>query len=180
MDYYFNRRRVEAFTLIELLVVIAIIGILATLVIVSLSGARGKSKDTKSKNNLASITSALNQYHVDHSSTYPDSGTVQVNLNDVLLTNALASYFSAGASSGVFTFDGVTTGYGTPTGGASFIAATGLNNNTEAPVSSGNGVYQTNAGGNAGQVDANGLSLSNINNGANDTEGRAFVTYGPQ
>jgi type II secretory pathway pseudopilin PulG len=166
--------------LIELLVVIAIIGILASLIIVSLSGARAKSRDTKLKNNIASISSAFNQYHIDHASTYPDSDNIQYALDSNFTKTALTAYFSSGDTSGVFTFDNVTTGYGTPAGGASFIAAAGLNSNSEAPVTTGNGVYQTNGGSNAGQVDAGGMSLTGINNGANDTEGRAFVAYGPQ
>lgn len=178
---YLHLKR-SGFTLIELLVVIAIIGILAALIIVSLAGARSKANDTSLKNNLSTITSALAQYHVDHSSTFPDSGGAQVALNDVLLINGLASYFSAGAASGVFTFNNVSTGYGSPIGGISFIAASGLNSSTEAPTLSGNGVYQTNGGGNAGEIDANSLTLTGIHNNADgdSINGRAFVTYAQQ
>ena len=50
-----NKKFQSGFTLIELLVVVAIIGILAAVILVSSSAARGKGVDTAVKSNLATM-----------------------------------------------------------------------------------------------------------------------------
>ena len=62
------------FTLIELLVVIAIIGLLASIILVSLNGARLKARDTKRIADNKQIMTALELYYVDNQSVYPASG----------------------------------------------------------------------------------------------------------
>lgn len=66
-------KKSKGFTLIELLVVIAIIGILATIVLVSLNSARSKARDSRRVSDLRQIALALEMYY-DDNSTYP--GTI--------------------------------------------------------------------------------------------------------
>ncbi len=61
------------FTLIELLVVIAIIGLLASVVLVSLNSTRVKARDTKRKADISQFQKALELYY-DANGQYPASG----------------------------------------------------------------------------------------------------------
>ena len=62
------------FTLIELLVVIAVIGLLASVVLVALNGARLKARDAKRIADLSQISKALELYYNTNNS-YPPNGT---------------------------------------------------------------------------------------------------------
>ena len=70
----------KGFTLIELLVVVAIIGILATIVLSSLSDARVRARDAKRLTDMKAIYNALVMYELDHgfvpaTSTYGEYDT---------------------------------------------------------------------------------------------------------
>jgi len=60
------------FTLIELLVVISIIGILASLAMVSYSGAQKQTRDTQRKSDLAQYRNGLESYAATNNGLYPN------------------------------------------------------------------------------------------------------------
>jgi type II secretion system protein G len=75
-------KKSKGFTLIELLVVIAIIGLLATIVLVSVSSSRQKAKDARRVSDLRQISLALELYAEDNGRLYPDGGDGGAGCND--------------------------------------------------------------------------------------------------
>jgi len=71
-DHLQENRTKKGFTLIELLIVIAIIGILASIVLVSLSNARAKARDAQRLAQIDSVRKALEIYFLEHGE-YPSS-----------------------------------------------------------------------------------------------------------
>jgi len=69
------RKQHTGFTLIELLVVIAIIGVLASVILVSLNTARAKSRDSNRITQLKELEQAIAMYYLDHGS-YPSTGSM--------------------------------------------------------------------------------------------------------
>ena len=73
------KRQRKGFTLIELLVVIAIIGLLSTLAVVALNGARAKARDAKRVADIRQVQTALDLYSND-SAGYPGVAAAGINL----------------------------------------------------------------------------------------------------
>jgi len=90
------RKRQKGFTLIELLVVIAIIGILATIVLVSLNAARNKAKDTAIKAGLDQARLVAEIFYDDNSSAY--TGLTNANPTDMATINTNVSANNGGTS----------------------------------------------------------------------------------
>lgn len=65
------RRKYRGFTLIEILIVVAIIGILATIVMLSLGGAQARSRYARVVSDMTSIAKAVDLYQIQHNNVYP-------------------------------------------------------------------------------------------------------------
>ncbi len=63
----------SGFTLIELLVVIAIIGLLASVVLVSLNGVRVKARDTKRVAEIKQLSTVIQLYIDDNNGSFPSN-----------------------------------------------------------------------------------------------------------
>lgn len=87
----------KGFTLIELLVVIAIIGLLASIVLVSVNSARNKAKIVKAKAELKQLSTAVEMYYDDYN-VYPCVGHYYPGSDgnpSSCLASALSAYISA-------------------------------------------------------------------------------------
>lgn len=71
-------KRNKGFTLIELLVVVAILGLLATIVAVSLTSARARARDSRRVSDVRQVELALELYYAAHLE-YPDAASTSLN-----------------------------------------------------------------------------------------------------
>jgi prepilin-type N-terminal cleavage/methylation domain-containing protein len=66
-----RKQKKQGFTLIELIVVISIIGLLSSIVLASVVGARAKAVNTQMTETVHQYEFAINSYAVDHNGLYP-------------------------------------------------------------------------------------------------------------
>jgi general secretion pathway protein G len=81
----------KGFTLIELLVVISIIGILASLTLVSYTGAQKQTRDTQRRSDLNQIRNSLENYAGSNNGLYPKGLDSVANLCSELVPNFMAT-----------------------------------------------------------------------------------------
>jgi prepilin-type N-terminal cleavage/methylation domain-containing protein len=89
----------QGFTLLELLIVIAIIGILSSVVLVSLNNTRKKARDTQRKSDINQIVKALQSYFLE----YVDLPTTNL-YGESTTTNPGSGGFDSSAQGGFMTF----------------------------------------------------------------------------
>ncbi len=92
-------RQEKGFTLIELLIVVAIIGLLATISVLILNGARAKSRDAKRVSDVQVLRAGLEQHWLERAS-YPVSSPISLGVgNAIVLTS---NGFEAAATGDVY------------------------------------------------------------------------------
>lgn len=79
----FNKK---GFTIIEMLVVIAIIGLLAAVIIVSVTAVRAKGRNAQRSSDVSSILTAVYQYALDNNNQLP--ATITTTATDICRTGA--------------------------------------------------------------------------------------------
>lgn len=144
---------IKGFTLVELLVVIAIIGILASLSITSFQFILARAQDSRNKALAGTVGSAITQYSVDHNKNYPIAST-DGGVDLSTLGNSLSGYLKTNAALTQAT--GVAK-YMSSADGSSFAAVWELKYTNDPIVTTGNGVYSTNAASLAGAVNVPGI-----------------------
>lgn len=95
-------RQEKGFTLIELLIVITILGILAAVVVLSVSGINDKGKNAACNAEKQSVTTAEEAYAAKQTGSASYTG-MQGLVNAGLLTSATTSYWTVATPSGTAT-----------------------------------------------------------------------------
>jgi len=91
MLQFFTKKKKSGFTLVELLVVIAVIGMLATIVLVSMGGARKRARDARGQSDLRQIMTAFEMKYAE-AEVYPlvQDTFVPIPVNNTILAPYLS------------------------------------------------------------------------------------------
>lgn len=87
----------RAFTVLEILIVLAVFGLLATLAVISLNGARASMRDAQRLSDVSVLRAAMSQYWLDKA-TFPESGGVDLGQGDAQVFGSAGFAASADAS----------------------------------------------------------------------------------
>jgi prepilin-type N-terminal cleavage/methylation domain-containing protein len=93
-----NKGNKKGFTLIELLVVVAIIGILSTIGLVALNGARGKARDAKRASDIRQYALAFESYGDGAGSYTPTHTTCAFATKRASTCQNLMDFFGSGST----------------------------------------------------------------------------------
>jgi len=103
-----SNRLGSGFTLIEIIVVVAIIGILATIIMVSFAGAKGKSNYTKTLSDMNTVAKALSLYNSEYE-TYPGGSWYALPVGDARVTKYISTWPSPVCKNYVYYYTNDTT-----------------------------------------------------------------------
>ncbi len=156
-----SSRRSGGFTLVELLVVIAIIGILASIILVSLNSAKVQARDAKRISDLKEIQLALELYY-DSNNYYP----IKLSANNLVSNGYISVIPTDPTSAGTCVAGNETSCYyysplcttSNPLNPSGYHLGATLENNTNSALNSEAGVTPN--------TEPSGLSQSNCGNGA--------------
>lgn len=159
----------KSFTLIELLVVIAIVGILAGILITSMTSATNSANDTKRKADINQLVNALLVYGTSHSS-YPVSATCSIGSDCSSEVNtALGNGINArDPNGGYYTYSSVD--------GSNFTVSATMSDSSSYYYSSENSTYAASSGSMPGWSKRKPITISS-SSALTDYQVKLTVTY---